>query len=212
MSWDWNHPLDSLMGYMGYQPNNVPNVQSLGNPQTTVNPVTVGVSGFTPWQANQVADLIKSNNILAAYNPETVANYLNQNGIGMEAFKTQIGSADGAKQFASLLSNNQSMARPDAMSWEGFLGNKNYAGWGSAAIQGVSSLGSLYLGYRGLKNAENLQQEQIALQRANYRNTAKTMNNQYRDQMAGRGYNGMSQGSMSALGRQYDKRRLSETY
>lgn len=54
--------------------------------------------------------------------------------------------------------------------------------------------------------------EQTALARANFKNTARGLNTQYRDQMSGRGYNGMSRESAGALGQTYRDRRLNETY
>lgn len=38
------------------------------------------------------------------------------------------------------------------------------------------------------------------------------LNNQYRDQLSGRGYNGMPAEATRALGRDYDNRKVSETY
>ena len=70
----------------------------------------------------------------------------------------------------------------------------------------------MYFGYQGLKLAKKELAERTALQRANYRNSARAMNSAYRDQASGRGYNGMNQEAKSALGQQYANREVSETY
>ena len=105
-------------------------------------------------------------------------------------------------------------ARPDFWSLEGALGSNtgNYAGWANSAISGLTALGNMYFGYQGLKLAKKELAERTALQRANYRNSARAMNSAYRDQASGRGYNGMSQETKSALGQQYANRKVSETY
>lgn len=200
--------LDQIAGWLGYQPI-APS--ALGNPQTTVTTPTITANAGMV-NLDQLKPIIDNNPMLQTLNQQSLAEYLNQNKIGLSSFQNIASNADATKQLIGAMQNNQSMMRPDALSMEGFLGNKNYAGWGSTALQGISSLGNLYLGYKGLKNTEKLQQEQIALQRANYRNTAKAMNNQYRDQLSGRGYNGMSQGAVSALGQQYNRRKVAETY
>ena len=68
------------------------------------------------------------------------------------------------------------------------------------------------MGYQGLKLAKKELAERTALQRANFKNQARAMNTQYRDQASGRGYNGMNQEAKTALGQQYANRKVSETY
>lgn len=80
--------------------------------------------------------------------------------------------------------------------------------WYCGHIQGLTALGNLYLSYKGLKEAKRVNNENIALQRANYRNSARALNNQYRDQLSGRGYNGMSAEATRALGCDYDNRKV----
>lgn len=76
----------------------------------------------------------------------------------------------------------------------------------------LSSLANLYMGFKQSKLAEKQLNETLALQRANYRNTAKAMNAQYRDQMSGRGTSVMSGSAKRKLGQMYANRKVSETY
>ena len=76
----------------------------------------------------------------------------------------------------------------------------------------ISSLANIYLGFKQQKLAKQNQREALALQRANYRNQAKAMNSQYRDQMSGRGTSVMSRGARESLGREYANRKVNESY
>lgn len=76
----------------------------------------------------------------------------------------------------------------------------------------ITSLANLYYGFKQQKLAERNLDETLALQRANYRNQARAMNAQYRDQMSGRGTTVMSGSSKRKLGEMYANRRVSETY
>lgn len=81
-----------------------------------------------------------------------------------------------------------------------------------SGIGAATSLANLYYGFKQQKLAEKNLNETLALQRANYRNQAKAMNAQYRDQMSGRGTTVMSGSSKRKLGEMYANRRVSETY
>lgn len=76
----------------------------------------------------------------------------------------------------------------------------------------ATSLANLYYGFKQLKMAKAQQAHDMALQRAQFKNQAKSMNTQYRDQMSGRGTSLMSGQSKRALGRTFEGRRVSETY
>lgn len=79
-------------------------------------------------------------------------------------------------------------------------------------IQGINALANIYFGYKQYKLAKQNQEENLRLQRANYRNQARHMNQQYRDKMAGRGTTVQSASANRALGRMYANRKLDETY
>ena len=76
----------------------------------------------------------------------------------------------------------------------------------------ATSLANLYYGFKQHKLDERHLNETLALQRANYRNQAKAMNAQYRNQMSGRGTTVMSGSAKRKLGEMYANRRVSETY
>lgn len=205
---------DTFTNYLGGLWNGITgnNPTALGNPASTVNVVSPTVNGFTPVNPADIAPLLANNQYTSMLSPQAMADYMNANKLTVANLNSSLSTAEGAKALSGLVQNQSAMTRPGAWTMEGAFGNKNYAGWAGSAIQGLSALGNLYLGYQGLKQSKKALNEQIALQRANYRNQAKAMNNQYRDQMSGRGYNGMSSSAMSALGRQYDNRKVSETY
>lgn len=197
------------MNILNYLPNtsdpligNVP--LALGNPQTTVNSLPVNANVFTPLTAQQIQPLLSNSSILAGRDINSIVNYANNNRIGLDALTRQFSTVDGQKVFANLLDNQ--------INNRNILTNNNTWNGISTAIQGLTALGNLYLGYKGLKEAKRVNNENIALQRANYRNSARALNNQYRDQLSGRGYNGMSAEATRALGRDYDNRKVSETY
>lgn len=177
---------------------------ALGNPQSTVNSLPVNANVFTPLTAQQIQPLLNNSNILATRDINSIVNYANTNRIGLDALTKQFSTVDGQKAFASLLDNQ--------INNRNILTNNNTWNGIGTAIQGLTALGNLYLGYKGLKEAKRVNNENIALQRANYRNSARALNNQYRDQLSGRGYNGMSAEATRALGREYDNRKVNETY
>lgn len=79
-------------------------------------------------------------------------------------------------------------------------------------INAITGLYGIYNANKQLKLAKQAFAEQTALNRANFKNQAKTLNSQYRDQMSGRGHVGMSSAGRTALGREYTKRKVEETY
>lgn len=83
---------------------------------------------------------------------------------------------------------------------------------GQLALQGVGTLWGMYQGNKQMKMAQQQFQEQKALNHANFRNQAKTLNAQYRDQMSGRGYVGMSSSAKQALGDEFRRRKVEEDY
>lgn len=205
---------DTYTNYLGGLWNGITgnNPTALGNPANTIGVASPVVNGFTPVNPTDIAPILANNQYTSMLSPQAMADYMNANKFTMANLNNSLSTADGAKALSGLVQNQSSMARPDAWSFEGAFGNKNYAGWAGTTIQGLSALGNLYLGYKGLNQNEKKINEDIALQRANYRNQAKAINNQYRDQMSGRGYNGQSAESARALGRTYDNRKVSETY
>lgn len=197
------------MNILNYLPNTsdplIGNVApALGNPQTTINSLPVNANVFTPLTAQQIQPLLSNSSILAGRDINSIVNYANTNRIGLDALTKQFSTVDGQKAFASLLDNQ--------INNRNILTNNNTWNGIGTAIQGLTALGNLYLGYKGLKEAKRVNNENIALQRANYRNSARFLNNQYRDQLSGRGYNGMSAEATRALGREYDNRKVNETY
>ena len=182
----WNQPQTSTISVHGQSP--------------VVSATNLNTNGWTALGNNMVSNPTYGT---YAFNPVQNASVstMAQTGLGNQMQQ--------ANQMA--LAQN---ARPDFWSLEGALGSKtgNYAGWANSAISGLTALGNMYFGYQGLKLAKKELAERTALQRANYRNSARAMNSAYRDQASGRGYNGMSQEATSALGQQYANRKVSETY
>lgn len=182
----WNQPQTSTISVHGQSP--------------VVSATNLNTNGWTALGNNMVSNPTYGT---YAFNPVQNASVstMAQTGLGNQMQQ--------ANQMA--LAQN---ARPDFWSLEGAFGSKtgNYAGWANSAISGLTALGNMYFGYQGLKLAKKELAERTALQRANYRNSARAMNSAYRDQASGRGYNGMSQEAKSALGQQYANRKVSETY
>ena len=182
----WNQPQTSTISVHGQSP--------------VVSATNLNTNGWTALGNNMVSNPTYGS---YAFNPVQNASIstMAQTGLGNQMQQ--------ANQMA--LAQN---ASPDFWSLEGALGSKtgNYAGWANSAISGLTALGNMYFGYQGLKLAKKEHAERTALQRANYRNSARAMNSAYRDQASGRGYNGMSQEAKSALGKQYANREVSETY
>ena len=182
----WNQPQTSTISVHGQSP--------------VVSATNLNTNGWTALGNNMVSNPTYGT---YAFNPVQNASVstMAQTGLGNQMQQ--------ANQMA--LAQN---ASPDFWSLEGALGSKtgNYAGWANSAISGLTALGNMYFGYQGLKLAKKEHAERTALQRANYRNSARAMNSAYRDQASGRGYNGMSQEAKSALGQQYANRKVSETY
>ena len=182
----WNQPQTSTISVHGQSP--------------VVSATNLNTNGWTALGNNMVSNPTYGT---YAFNPVQNASVstMAQTGLGNQMQQ--------ANQMA--LAQN---ASPDFWSLEGALGSNtgNYAGWANSAISGLTALGNLYFGYQGLKLAKKEHAERTALQRANYRNSARAMNSAYRDQASGRGYNGMSQEVKSALGQQYANRKVSETY
>ena len=182
----WNQPQTSTISVHGQSP--------------VVSATNLNTNGWTALGNNMVSNPTYGT---YAFNPVQNASVstMAQTGLGNQMQQ--------ANQMA--LAQN---ASPDFWSLEGALGSNtgNYAGWANSAISGLTALGNLYFGYQGLKLAKKEHAERTALQRANYRNSARAMNSAYRDQASGRGYNGMDQEAKSALGQQYANRKVSETY
>ena len=182
----WNQPQTSTISVHGQSP--------------VVSATNLNTNGWTALGNNMVSNPTYGS---YAFNPVQNASIstMAQTGLGNQMQQ--------ANQMA--LAQN---TRPDFWSLEGAFGSTtgNYAGWASSAISGLTALGNLYFGYQGLKLAKKELAERTALQRANYRNSARAMNSAYRDQASGRGYNGMNQEAKSALGQQYANRKVSETY
>ena len=199
----WNQPQTSTISVHGQSPVvsatnlNTNGWTALGNNMVS-NP-TYGTYAFNPVQNASVSTMAQTGlgNQMQQANQMALA----QTGLGNQMQQ--------ANRMA--LARN---VRPDFWSLEGAFGSTtgNYTGWANSAISGLTALGNMYFGYQGLKLAKKELAERTALQRANYRNSARAMNSAYRDQASGRGYNGMSQEATSALGQQYANRKVSETY
>lgn len=97
-------------------------------------------------------------------------------------------------------------------SWDSLDGMFGKSGWVTGALSGIGTLGNMYFNYQAMKTQKQALEEQTKLNRANFKNTAKTLNAQYRDQMSGRSYNGMGASSVGALGQTYQNRKVDETY
>lgn len=189
-----------------------PTVQTQTLPsQVTAQVASPVANTFTPYTTESIlnANWYKNNPLMQTMPLEQLQNGLNQGKYTVNQLNSVVGNAEHTK---TLLGNIQNMNANQPAQWNSFEGAFGKNGWVAPAIQGISALSNIYFGYKGLKLAEKTANEQIALQRANYRNTAKAMNNQYRDQMSGRGYNGMSSSAMRALGRDYQNRKVQETY
>ena len=196
----WNQPQTSTVTVQGQSP--------------IVSATNLNTNGWTALGNNMVSNPAYG---AYAYNPlqsSTINTTTNSalgigSGIGSNFNSGLQNQMQQANQLAMLQEN-----RPDFWSLEGAFGSKtgNYAGWANSAISGLTALGNMYFGYQGMKLAKKELEERTALQRANYRNTARAMNTAYRDQASGRGYNGMNQEAKSALGQQYANRKVSETY
>ena len=76
----------------------------------------------------------------------------------------------------------------------------------------ISSLGNLYAGWKQFKFAKEQYEEKQRLDRANFKNTAKAMNSQYRDQMSGRGSAVMSRQSQATHAQSYKNKKVDETF
>ena len=81
-----------------------------------------------------------------------------------------------------------------------------------AGIGAIVGLGNLWSGYQQTKLMKANFEEQKALNRANFTNQAKQINNAYRDQASGRGTTVMSDSARQSLGDNARKRFVSESY
>lgn len=77
-----------------------------------------------------------------------------------------------------------------------------------AGIQGFN----MYQQHKANKLAKQQFEEMKALNRANYRNSAKAFNNSLRNQQSGRSFGGMDGMAKSQLGREYNARKVEENY
>lgn len=69
-----------------------------------------------------------------------------------------------------------------------------------------------YNAYKANKLAQQIEREKLALQRANFAQTANALNTKYRDQMSGRGYVSMDSQAKQDLGQEYQSRKLATSY
>lgn len=98
---------------------------------------------FTPLTAQQIQPLLSNSSILAGRDINSIVNYAN-NRIGLDALTRQFSTVDGQKVFANLLDNqiNNRNILTNSNTWNGI----------GTAIQGLTALGNLYLGYKGLRS------------------------------------------------------------
>lgn len=120
-------------------------------------------------------------------------------------FNSSLGST---YQDISNINQPTSNIPPQSQPWTG----RDTLGAVQTGFNVLSGLYNMWAQNQALKLAKRAQEEKIALQRANYTNTAKAMNAQYRDQMSGRGTSVMSGGAKRQLGRMYANRKVNETY
>ena len=90
--------------------------------------------------------------------------------------------------------------------------NSDILGGVQAGIGAVVGLGNLWSGYQQTKLMKANFEEQKALNRANFTNQAKQINNAYRDQASGRGTTVMSDSARHSLGDNARKRFVRESY
>lgn len=141
--------------------------------------------------------------VYGAY-PTQIQNGLKQ-GLSSGAISVQMATQNPAQA----LSVAQQLANQTANSkWS----MQDKAGLVQSGIGAITSLANLYMGFKQQKLAQKQLDENLRLQRANYRNQARALNAQYRDQMSGRGSTVMSGSSKRALGEMYNNRKLSENY
>ena len=141
--------------------------------------------------------------VYGAYPPQ-IQNGLKQ-GLSSGAISVQMATQNPAQA----LSVAQQLANQTANSkWA----MQDTLGLVQSGIGAITSLSNLYMGFKQQKLAKKQLEENLRLQRANYRNQARAMNAQYRDQMSGRGSAVMSGSSKRALGEMYNNRKVSETY
>ena len=141
--------------------------------------------------------------VYGAYPPQ-IQNGLKQ-GLSSGAISVQMATQNPAQA----LSVAQQLANQTANSkWA----MQDTLGLVQSGIGTITSLANLYMGFKQQKSAQKQLEENLRLQRANYRNQARAMNAQYRDQMSGRGSAVMSGSSKRALGEMYNNRKVSETY
>lgn len=141
--------------------------------------------------------------VYGAY-PTQIQNGLKQ-GLSSGAISVQMATQNPAQA----LSVAQQLANQTANSkWS----MQDKLGLVQSGIGAITSLANLYMGFKQQKLAQKQLEENLRLQRANYRNQARALNAQYRDQMSGRGSTVMSGSSKRALGEMYNNRKVSETY
>lgn len=137
------------------------------------------------------------------------ASYLNsQSPEKIEFIKTNLSKLNPSNMNTFDTQVNQLMTQQNNNTWT----PQNTLSAVQTGIGAATSLANLYYGFKQNKLAEKQLEENLALQRANYRNQARAMNAQYRDQMSGRGTTVMSGSSKRKLGEMYANRRVSETY
>lgn len=156
--------------------------------QNSNNAIGIGVDG-------------NINQALQQYNPTNVKSFIDfqrRNGINMSGWND-----NQIKDAYAGFNNNQNA-----------LNNNTTTGfqWGQLALAGLNSIWSIYSGNKQLKMAERQLNEMTALNRANFKNTAKAYNANLRDRASGRGTAVMGSKSKQALGRYYDNRKVEETY
>lgn len=90
--------------------------------------------------------------------------------------------------------------------------NYDILGGVQAGIGAIVGLSNLWSGYKQTKLLKESLEEQKALNRANFMNQAKQLNNAYRDQASGRGTTVMSDSARRSIGDDARKRFVRESY
>lgn len=180
------------------------------------------LSGYSPQDQNTIFNALKQNPNLA-----------NQLKLGNESINNILVDWGETNNAGSILGNNggnsifNGIFGTDNNGDSRFFGMKGvenaktgqmeYAGatpfqWGMGALGAASTLYGMWQGNKQLKLAKANFEEQKALQRANYENQAKAYNNSLRNQQSGRSFSGMSGSAKRTLGREYDARKVRESY
>lgn len=180
----------------------------------------MGADGWKPSIIKEGGFLGFGGNYVNNMDAATLANWNNATNGAFGALPIEQRAALMNNQdFVRQMSQAQTVGQADQI-FKGHLNNLNAGKWTrgdtftaiGTGIQAASALYGMYNAQQQMKLAREAFNEQKAFNRANFRNQAKAMNAQYRDQHSGRGYVGMGSGARSSLGRNLRERLVAEDY